>query len=436
MLSRRDALRSTLFGAGFVGLRALATGLPVSLLLNPRKALANPNCAAMTPQYIVMSTSGYGDPINANVPGTYLDPMIVHPSDPSMAPTSLSMSGTTYTAAAPWASLPQNVLDRTCFWHIMTGSPIHPKEPDVLSLMGATSASEMLPSLLAAQLAPCLGTIQSQPIDLGAVSPLEALTYQGQALPIIPALSLKATLTDPTGPLTQLQPLRDQTMNALYSLYKTGATKAQQAYVDSLVTSQSQVRSISQSLLSQLDSIKDNTANSQVTAAVALIQMNVTPVVVIHIPFGGDNHFDKNLATETAQTTAGVATIASLMTQLAAVGLQDKVTFMSLNVFGRTMAQSNPATATGRSHNPNHQVSITIGKPFKGGVIGGVTPVGNDYGCLPIVSSTGQGSASGDITAANTLACFGQTALAAVGVPQTTINNVITTGQVVTPALA
>jgi hypothetical protein len=173
-----------------------------------------------------------------------------------------------------------------------------------------------------------------------------------------------------------------------------------------------------------------------VTAAVALIQMNVTPVIVIHIPFGGDNHYDKNLADETSQTTAGVATIAALMSQLAAANLQDKVTFMSLNVFGRTMAQSNPASATGRSHNPNHQVSITIGKPFKGGVIGGVAPVGNDYGCLPIVSATGQGSTSGDIMPANTLACFGQTALAAVGVPQTTISSVISTGQVITPALA
>ena len=39
-LSRRQLLLSTLFGAGAVGLRALATGLPASFLLSPRKALA------------------------------------------------------------------------------------------------------------------------------------------------------------------------------------------------------------------------------------------------------------------------------------------------------------------------------------------------------------------------------------------------------------
>src|SRR6185312_10529209 len=147
-----------------------------------------------------------------------------------------------------------------------------------------------------------------------------------------PAAALKATLTNPAGPLSNLQPLRDQTLNQLYDLYKNGASPAQKAYVDSLVTSQQQVRSINQTLLDQLSSIKDNSAASQVVAALALIQMNVTPVVAIHIPFGGDNHRDVGLANETAQTVSGVATIASLMQQLQAAGLQDKVTFASLNV--------------------------------------------------------------------------------------------------------
>ena len=39
-LKRRDALLSMLFGAGLVGLRSLATGVPAAILMNPRKALA------------------------------------------------------------------------------------------------------------------------------------------------------------------------------------------------------------------------------------------------------------------------------------------------------------------------------------------------------------------------------------------------------------
>src|SRR5262249_13211374 len=145
------------------------------------------------------------------------------------------------------------------------------------------------------QLQPCLGTIQTQPITLGATSPSEGLSFGGQALPIIPPLALKATLTNPSGPLaglTTLQKLRDDTLAKIGDIYRGGATKAQQAYLDSVVVSTTQLRSINQDLLTALGGIKDNSVASQITAAIVLIQMNVTPVIAIHIPFGGDNHAD------------------------------------------------------------------------------------------------------------------------------------------------
>ncbi len=172
---------------------------------------------------------------------------------------------------------------------------------------------------------------------------------------------------------------------------------------------------------------------SQILAAVTLIQMKVTPVIAIHIPFGGDNHRDIGLATETAQTISGVAAIGSLMQKLAAAGLSDQVTFMSLNVFGRTLG---PGNTDGRQHNQNHQVSLTIGKPFKGGVIGGVAPAGNDYAATAIDSATGASSATGDVTPLQSLASFGQTMLAAVGAPQATLSANVKIGKVVTGALA
>jgi hypothetical protein len=315
----------------------------------------------------------------------------------------------------------------------MTNTPIHPKEPDVLKLMGTTYAGEMLPSLLAKHLAPCLNTIQTQPISIGATTPAEGLSFGGAAQPIIPALALKATLTTPAGPLANLQGLRDQTLSSIYDLYKNNASPAQKAYVDSLVTSQTQVRSINQNLLSTLSSITDNTANSQILAAVTLIQMNVTPVISIHIPFGGDNHRDVALAAETTQTVSGVATINALMQQLAAAGLSDSVTFMSLNVFGRTIGPSN---TDGRQHNQNHQVSITIGKPFAGGIVGAIAPTGGDYGALAINSTSGVGAAGGDVAPIDSLASFGRTMLASVGVDSTTIGKEIMSGKVITAALA
>ncbi len=435
MITRRRGLQASLLGAGLVGLRALATGLPPSFLLNPRRAFADGTACASNAkaQFIIFNTSGNGDPINASVPGTYDDPNIVHSPDPAMAAMPLTLRGQTVTAAAPWAALPQAVLDRTCFWHLMTNTPVHPNEPHVLQLMGTTAAAEMLPSLLARQLAPCLGTIQSQPISLGASSPAEGLSYAGAPLPIIPALALKATLTSAPGALTNLQGLRDQTMNQLYELYKNGATPAQRAFIDAMVTSQQQARNIDQGLLDALTSITDNSVASQILAAITLIQMKVTPVIAIHVPFGGDNHRDVGLAAETAQTVSGVGALASLMQQLASAGLSDQVSVMSLNVFGRTLG---PGNTDGRQHNPNHQVSFAIGKPFKGGVIGGVAPVGSDYGATAIDAATGASAASGDVTPLQSLPSFGQTMLAAVGVPPGTVSAQITAGKVVAGALA
>ena len=89
MVTRRRTLQATLLGAGMVGLRALATGLPPSFLLNPRRAFADGTACGTNgqAQYIIFNTSGQGDPLNASVPGTYDDPNIVHSPDPAMAPT-------------------------------------------------------------------------------------------------------------------------------------------------------------------------------------------------------------------------------------------------------------------------------------------------------------------------------------------------------------
>ena len=53
---RRKTLKSLLFGSGYIGLRALATGLPASLLLAPPQAQANDACGATAsvPQYLIL----------------------------------------------------------------------------------------------------------------------------------------------------------------------------------------------------------------------------------------------------------------------------------------------------------------------------------------------------------------------------------------------
>lgn len=469
-LSRRDALMATLFGGSMIGLRSIASGLPVKMLMNPKKALADLQAAQCLgdptkAQFVILQTSGSGDPFSCNAPGTYDDggmgtgtnyAALSHPSDAAtnvtgIDPVSIALGGRNFKAAGPWSTLPASVLSRTSVFHLMTNTPVHPKEPQVLQLMGSTIYNEMFPSLLAMQLAPCLGggTLQTQPISVGAASPSESLTFKGQALPTIPPTSLAATLTSSSATafkgMTNLQALRDQTLNDMYQYYKDSSqtSPAQKAYIDSMVTSQQQVRGIAQSQLAMLSGITKNDSNAQITAAIALILMKVTPVIAVHFPFGGDNHADPNLTTEATQTVSGMAAINQLMTQLAAAGLQDQVTFLSLNVFGRTMDVTK--YADGRTHNPDHQVSLMIGKGFKGGVVGGIGPANSkagqtsgDFGCLPIDSTTGVASAGGDVAPLDTLASWAKTVMTGVGVASAQVDSAITdaNAKVVQSALA
>jgi hypothetical protein len=317
-----------------------------------------------------------------------------------------------------------------------TGTAVHPNLPLVLRLMGATNnplgKNEMLPSLLAKATAACLGTVRAQPIAFGSDNPTEALSFDGAVMPIIPPIALRDTLTSPAGPLTDVQALRDQTMNQLYDIYKNVATPPQRQFIDQMVTSQNQVRQLEQGLLDKLSSIKDNTLPSQLTAAMVAIQMKLCPLISVHANFGGDNHGDANLQGEANATVASVKAIGDLMQSLSAAGLQDQVTFMTLNNFGRGILFGN--TGGRPLHNENHHVSVCIGKPFRGGVIGGCAPFKNDYGATTINSSSGAGGDGGDIRVRDTLAAFGKTVLAAVGGDPSVIAS--STGKVVTGALA
>jgi Protein of unknown function (DUF1501) len=179
---------------------------------------------------------------------------------------------------------------------------------------------------------------------------------------------------------------------------------------------------------------------AQIDAAIALIRMNITPVVAIHIPFGGDNHKDPNYTAESTQTAAACTSLDYLLAQLQLYKtidgrtMSDAVTVVSLNVFGRTL-EYQASNGDGRQHNQNHHVSFVIGKPFQGGVFGGLTQLtGNqDWGCVNINAKTGAGTTStavppmggmggnGIVAAVDTLAAWGMTVAAGVGVDMATI---------------
>ena len=438
-LSRRGLLLDALFGAGLLGLRSLATGIPLAVLANPKKAAAQATgCASnAAAQYILLSSSANGDPLNANVPGMYQIPDIAHPQDVAMSPAQLTLSGKAWTAATPWAQLPQPMLDRTCFFHHGTYTVVHPDLAKVMSLQGFVSQHEMLVSLLSTQLAGCLSTVQAEPVALGPRSASEGLTVGGRPQPILSPAALASLLSPPNGPLGQLQKIRDTSINRLNDWYRQNGNSAQRAFIDRYALSQQQARNVSESLLSSLAAIKDNSSDSQLTAALILFRMNVSPVVSIHIPFGGDNHTDKALANESKETVAGVATLGNLWTQLNAAGLQDRVTFATMNVFGRTLSTAK-GNGNGRAHHGDHHVTVLIGKPFKGSVVGGVEPANGDYRATSIDAASGNPVAggSGNVPFSETLSAMGKTLGAACGVSGQALDLSIRGGKVVAGTLA
>lgn len=395
-MNRRRFLMRGLFGA--VGVRAMATGLPAWFLANPLAASAADMACVLSnkgrAQFLVVSASSAGCPINCNVPGTYDNPALIHPTQAEFASTPITLGSKTIQGAQIWSNLSESVRARTNFFHHITSATVHGDHPKAMKLLGATANNEMLPSIYAKHLAPCLGTVLTEPVAVGVQgNSLEQISFSGRPLSAISPLQLKELLTgDKTNPLVQLRSLRDNTLNELNTLFKQGGTKEQIAFLDALASSQTQVRELADDLSSTLTAIKNDGVEGQALAAAALISAKVTPVVTLRIPFGMDNHNDDGLYDEWFQgkdhsgIKSGVPGIQAVMDALASLNLQDAATFATMNVFGRDLSGTAKVIArNGRDHFGNHSVMVMIGKNISPGVTGGVSLIANGvYGASPI----------------------------------------------------
>ena len=413
-MKRRSILMNGLFGASHAGLRALATGLPAWFLANPLGARAQDLACSLSnagrAQFLVVSASSAGCPLNCNVPGTYNDNAIIHPAGPDFASTPIALGGKTIAGAKVWSTLSAGVRARTNFFHHITSATVHGDHSKAMKLLGATANNEMLPSIYAKHLAPCLGTVLTEPIAVGVQgNSLEQISFSGRPLSALSPLQLKELLTgDKANPLVKLRSVRDSTLNELNALFKQSGTKEQVAFLNALASSQNQVRKLADGLATTLAAITDDGVEGQALAAAALIAAKVAPVVTLRIPFGLDNHDDGGLADEVFQTTdrggdkTGVPGIQAVMDALASLGLQDTASFATMNVFGRELSGTKKVNArNGRDHFGNHAVMVMIGKNVPGGVTGGVSLIANGvFGAAPIA---GVARADTHIAAAKTL---------------------------------
>jgi hypothetical protein len=367
---------------------------------------------------------------------------------PELAPTALQLGDKMYQVGKPWAAvesggaLAANVLARTAFFHHSTRTTVHGDQPKVMKLLGATNRGEMLVSAYAKHLAGCFGTVQPEPIAVGARgNASELVSFAGRTMPAVSPTQLKQLLTGSrTEPLVKLRPMRDAALDQLNQLAKSDGSEVQKKFLDALATSQRQVRELAEALATTLSAITADDVNGQALAAAALISANVTPVVTLRIPFGGDNHSDQDLQTEVTQHVSGVQGIQAVMNALAMLNLSDKVTFATLNVFGRNLnGIAKVESRSGRDHYGNHSVMVMIGKNVKPGVIGGVAKASSgQYVAADIDSATGDAAMGGDIPAAQTHVAAARTLGAALGMPETALSDDFTAdagGKVVRKAL-
>lgn len=435
-MHRFDRRRALLFGLrGGLALRALATGLPLSFLSLPRRVRAQ---EAET-SYLVLAISDRGDPLNANAPGSYVEGVVNNPL-PELAPTTVRLGAMETRAARPWAELPETLRSRLAFFHFRTGVVTHPQMDEVLHLRGAVTSTEgareeMLPSMLAAEAAPSLGTILRDPIPLGR----EGLSASGLPLDGISPAELKNLFATSLSGLDRLASLRDQAIDQIYADVRASGTRQQRTFLDRHVQSRDQARALGEQLSTLLERVSDNPMNEveeardQILAAVALFRLNVSPVVTIHIPFGADNHQDATLEDEAAAHLSGIGLIETLHQELTAAGLLDRTTFATLNVFGRTLL---PNRAGGRDHNGNHHVMAAFGPRVRPGVYGALAREGNDFAAMAIDAETGRGVPDGNVPADETLLAAGRTLVRWMGLPDEVSERRLTGGRAVEAMVA
>ena len=433
-INRRHLLRASALGTLYAGLRAASTGLPAWFLANPLKASASDMACTLANldklQFLVASTSSAGDPISCNVPGTYEADAIIHPAQTEFAATPFDFGAKTVKAAQIWSTLTESVRTRTNFFHHITGGLVHGDHPKVMRFLGNSSGGEMWPSIYAKHLAPCLGTVQAEPVSVGAGgNALEQISFQGRTLAAITPTQLKQLLTGSMkDPVVALRKVRDKTLDDLNALFKENGSTEQIAFIDALHNSQAQVRKLATDLADVFSAIADDGVAGQALAAAALVQAKVSPAIMVHIRFGGDNHNDTDLYDEWYDTTdhasnkSGVPGIQAVIDALDKQ-VPGKATFATMNVFGRDLAGTAKVSGrSGRDHFGNHSVMVMIGKNVAPGVTGGCTPLNAAYVASDIDSESGASKASGgDIPRADTHIAAAKTLGVALGLDAQTL---------------
>jgi len=433
VLRRREFIAGLFTSFGGLGLKSMLLGLPPAFLA--RRAMA-----ATNPTFLVFTTRRHAGPVNAHVPGTYINGLY-HPRE--IGGVNVNLGGTNYTGARAWADMPATFRSQTNFFHHATLASAHPEAQKTMringSLLGQGGAGvEMLPSAIAQQTASGLGTVSSAPIVLG--NTLFDMTNNGSVLSEFSPLPLKQVLGRRLGnQRRQMAAFRDRQIDSLYESVKSGGTAAQREYLDRHVNTRDQARKLTEDFVQLLADVDGNSETDRVLAAVAVLASGTAPAVVFGIDFGGDTHVDRGYANEIRALGTGTASISALHNRLRAMNLGDRTTYAQMNVFGRTLAYKpdfDRQNREGRDHNRGHSVMVMSGPKVRAGVTGSIIPERGRMGGEASGINSGNGTASNpDITQEQTLPSAAKTLMKACGLDDSEISGRIDSGKVVRSAI-
>lgn len=420
-LDRRQILINAMTASSGLALRSLLTGIPITFLTH--RAMA-----AGEARYLVYSSSGSGDPMNANVPGTYME-NFDHPAVWN-DPVNINLGGTNYQGAAVWNDLNSEILANANFFHHRSNTNSHNELASVMTAFGAVRSStgtqtEMIPSLVAQQNSARLATQIRTPLALGSI-----LKFEGKNQKIYNPQGIKSLFpTNLADRQIAMRNFRTTQLDAVYRSIKQQGTSAQMKFLDQYALSEDKAKVLGESLATALASVNGNSDADDMRTAAALLALNVTPVVTVRIGFGGDNHGDTNLNSEVTQHRNAISTINTLYDALSSYNIQDRTTFAALNVFGRTPQRNNRG---GRDHHGNSSVMFSFGPDVNAGVTGGLVVGGrrNRPEAQGINSVTG-GIENPDINASVTLHSAAKSLLVASGVDSTKVDSLVLDGKVV-----
>jgi Protein of unknown function (DUF1501) len=450
-LNRRELLLASALSYGSLSLRSLITGLPIAFLMGKSE---DTWAAAANAKFLILSHMSNGDPLNTNAPGTYGNPanaadplhQIGHPTVAELGakaqgfetPSTFTLGGKQVRAATPWAGLPSQLLARSAFWHHATYTNAHTDDGVVLSLGGALKGysgvgTDHLGSFIAQENSANLSTVSSELMRIGGTP----TNSNGTPATLLLPSKLNSVFTAKVAQFDRMVGMRDQFIDKTYADIKANGTPAQKKFMDRYATSKQEAAVLGDQLADLIVDIKTNAPADQARMAAALIQLKVSPVITMGIPFGGDNHQDIDLLAEVDQTILAMNTLTVLWDKLSEFGIQNDVVFANFNVFGRTLVRSNNG---GRGHNGGHHCMYVFGSSIKPGVVGGLESFqrlsgGIEFKAKPINSATGLASATTDIPYEQTLTSVGKTLAAAVGVDTARIEARIDGGKVISGAL-